>query len=86
MYIRRFTGSAVAISLDPQFRFVMPDKLKAAVGIQNDVCLVGVPRMIEIWAKDRYERWEKESSELEIPEPAAAPARSGGEGGSSSSG
>lgn len=66
-YLRRFTGPAVAISLDPQFRFVIPDKLKAAAGISSEVFFVGVPGKIEIWARDRYEGWEKKNWNVMIP-------------------
>ena len=53
---RYFMAYASECEPDKQGRVLIPQKLRAKVGIQTDVVLVGVITKIEVWAK---ETWEK---------------------------
>lgn len=47
--------------LDASGRVLIPEKLKAAAGIDKEVVFVGVVDRVEIWAKERWESYEQQS-------------------------
>lgn len=60
---RLFFSSSQHCVLDGAGRLLIPEKLKALVGIEKDVVLVGLIDRLEIWPKDAWEAFERESAE-----------------------
>ncbi len=52
---RRFHISAQDVSVDKQFRIVLPPDLREEVGLGEDLVLAGARETIEIWPADRFE-------------------------------
>jgi len=69
-YLRRLTSSATPIELDRQFRFILPEKSRRTAGIEHDVYFVGAKHKIEIWPKERWEKWQVEHEEMSVPAPS----------------
>lgn len=59
-FLRDLYSSASELQLDKQYRFLVPEANKNAVGIDKDLYFVGMGDFIEIWARDR---WEKRCTE-----------------------
>ncbi len=55
------TGRFTPVDMDGQGRIVIPAHLKDAVGIEEDVVVVGNGRRITLWPR---ERWEKSEAEV----------------------
>ncbi len=56
-YGRMFFGSAEAVELDAQGRLLVPQRLRAAVGIRKEAVVVGVMDRMEIWDRETHERY-----------------------------
>ena len=56
-YARMFFGSAEPVELDAQGRLVVPQRLRAQVGISREVVVVGVFDRLEIWDREAHERY-----------------------------
>jgi MraZ protein len=56
-YARMFFGSAEPVELDAQGRLVVPQRLRAQVGMGREVVVVGVFDRLEIWDREAYERY-----------------------------
>ncbi len=56
----RFTANAHAVSPDKQGRILVPDRLRAAVGIEEDVLIVGAINRIEFWNPTQFAESEKQ--------------------------
>ena len=56
-YARMFFGSAEPVELDAQGRLVVPQRLRAQVGIGREVVVVGVFDRLEIWDREAHERY-----------------------------
>lgn len=56
-YARMFFGSAEPVELDTQGRLVVPQRLRAQVGIRREVVVVGVFDRLEIWDREAHERY-----------------------------
>lgn len=56
-YARMFFGSAEPVELDAQGRLVVPQRLRAQVGIRREVVVVGVFDRLEIWDREAHERY-----------------------------
>jgi len=54
---RVFFANTARIELDAQGRVLVPEKLRAHLGSDKDVVIVGVGDHAEIWAKDVWERY-----------------------------
>ncbi len=61
-FLRIFSGRASEQEIDQQGRIKIDQKFSDFAEIEKDVVLVGVSERIEIWAKDK---WEKFSEEVE---------------------
>jgi MraZ protein len=59
---RLFFGNAQRTTLDAQGRLMIPEKLKAAVGLERDVVLVGAVDRIELWPKAKWNAFEAANS------------------------
>lgn len=46
---RFLMGSAAEVELDEQGRFVIPENLREAAGIKDEVAFLGLGRWVEIW-------------------------------------
>jgi len=77
-YLRRFTSSAMAIELDRQYRFMVPDAIREAVQLPREVYFVGRTRRIEIWPKDLWIRWREETKDMTIRAPSSPSPPAGG--------
>jgi MraZ protein len=53
-WLRDVVTAAKIIRLDSQHRFVLPEELKLAAGIQSEVYFAAHWDRIEIWDRDRY--------------------------------
>jgi MraZ protein len=58
-YARMFFGNADRVDLDGQGRLVVPQKLRAQVGLGREAVVIGVSERLEIWASDAWERYEQ---------------------------
>jgi len=56
-YARMFFGSAEPVELDAQGRLVVPQRLRAQVGIGREVVVVGVFDRLEIWDREAHQRY-----------------------------
>ena len=59
-FLRDLYSSASEIQLDKQYRFLVPEASRKAVGIQRDVYFVGLGDFVELWAKDRWQERKKQ--------------------------
>ena len=41
--------------MDKQGRFLIPNKLREAAGLEKDIVIVGVISKLEIWSKEKWE-------------------------------
>jgi len=60
-FARLFFSRAVEVSFDSQGRMLLPQYLKDYAGIKRDVVIVGLSNRIEIWAKEKWEDFYKNS-------------------------
>jgi MraZ protein len=59
---RLFFSNAHRTTLDANGRLLVPDKLKALVGLDQKAVLVGVVDRVELWPKATWEAFEQENS------------------------
>lgn len=59
---RFLLGGASFVELDSKGRFILPAYLRTFGGIKDKAVFIGLSRYVELWDK---ERWEKYSQELE---------------------
>ncbi|MEN8144611.1 MAG: division/cell wall cluster transcriptional repressor MraZ [Gemmatimonadota bacterium] len=50
----RFTANAHSVSPDKQGRILIPDRLRAAIGIEHDILIVGAINRIELWNPTQF--------------------------------
>ena len=55
-FIRMFTAGVKVVNLDLTGRLLIPKDLQAYASIKKDIVLSSSANMIEIWAKDSYEK------------------------------
>ncbi len=63
--LKKFFTIGFRVSLDGQGRILVPPALKSYAGIESEVVLLGVTDVIEIWAKDRWVRYQDEQFQTE---------------------
>lgn len=59
---RLFFANAHRATLDGAGRLLIPEKLKALVGLEKDVVLVGLVDRLELWPKAAWEAFEAENA------------------------
>ena len=59
---RLFFANAHRSTLDGAGRLLIPEKLKALVGLEKDVVLVGLVDRLELWPKAAWEAFESENA------------------------
>lgn len=52
---KRAQHSSSRVSLDKQFRFVIPPELRELAGIREQIVVCGAGESVEIWSAERYE-------------------------------
>jgi len=57
-YARMFFGKAEPVELDSQGRLLVPQRLRAEVGIRKEAVVLGVYDRMEIWDRQTHERYE----------------------------
>ncbi len=60
-FLRLFYSGATESALDSQGRILIPPQLRERAGLTRDVVIVGVLNKIEIWSKERWERFVAQS-------------------------
>ncbi len=58
-YARVFFGKAEAVDLDSQGRLLIPQRLRAELGIGREVVVLGVLDRMEIWDREAHGRYEQ---------------------------
>ena len=68
--VRFFLAGAMECEIDKQGRFLIPGNLREFAGLEKEVVVIGVLDKIEIWAKDKWQKYSEEenSSADEIAE------------------
>jgi transcriptional regulator MraZ len=56
---RMFFGNAERVDLDGQGRVVVPQKLRAQVGLGREAVVIGVSDWLEIWPSARWDEYER---------------------------
>jgi len=65
-FSRQFLSGANDIDVDKQFRVLIPPTLREHAGLEKDIVILGVGSRVEIWDKNRWEKYySKSSSEYE---------------------
>ncbi len=62
-FTRFFLSGAIECEIDKQGRFLITGNLREFAGLEKDVVIIGVNTRIEIWSKDK---WNKYSSEENV--------------------
>lgn len=57
-WARMFFGKAEPVDVDKQGRLLVPQRLRAEVGIDKEAVVLGVMDRMEIWDRQTYERYE----------------------------
>jgi len=60
---RIYFAGACELACDKQGRVLIPQYLKDYAGIKRDVMLVGISNRIEIWAKDKWQDFYKNTKD-----------------------
>lgn len=63
-FSRFLYAPAREVEVDKQGRIVIPQNLRDYADIKKDVAITGVASRIEIWAKEKYDQYNKEKEEL----------------------
>jgi len=58
-YARMFFGNAERVDLDSQGRLVIPQTLRARVGLDREAIVLGVGERLEIWAGPAWDHYEQ---------------------------
>lgn len=44
---------------DKNSRILVPQELRAHAGLEKDICIIGVGTRVEVWSKDKWEKYIK---------------------------
>lgn len=56
-FVRFFFSGATECEVDKQGRILVPQNLREYAGLEKDVTIVGVSGRVEIWDKDRWQKY-----------------------------
>jgi MraZ protein len=56
-FARFFFAGAAECEVDKQGRVNIPQNLREYAGIEKDVCIIGVSARVEIWDKDKWNKY-----------------------------
>lgn len=62
-FTRHLFSGASLCTVDSQGRIPFPSNLKEYAGISKDVVIIGVSSRIEIWAKEKWEKYFKDTED-----------------------
>ncbi len=60
-FARLFLAGAQDVEADRQYRVTVPPRLRDYAGAVKEIVLVGVSNRVELWALDRWERYQQEA-------------------------
>jgi len=60
---RLYFSGASEIEIDAQGRITLPEYLKEFAKIQREIMIIGVSDRIEVWSKDRWDKFYQENKE-----------------------
>lgn len=56
-FTRFFFSSAAECKIDSHYRILVPPDLRVHAGLEKDVTIVGVGNRVEVWSRDRWEKY-----------------------------
>ncbi len=76
-FARLFQNGATPVTLDNQNRVLIPKRLLEQGEIKSDLILIGSYDRIELWSKEKYEKW-LDSHQNELPQLSEEVMKKGG--------
>ena len=67
-FVRFFLSGATECELDKQGRFLIPNNLRSAAGLEKEAIIIGVGTRLEIWNKTTWESMDDNISADDIAE------------------
>ena len=58
-FVRFFLSGATECEIDKQGRFLIPNNLRTAAGLEKDAIIIGVGTRLEIWNKEKWKNYSK---------------------------
>ena len=65
-FVRFFLSGATECEIDKQGRFLIPNNLRIAAGLEKEAVVIGVGTRLEIWNKETWEKCDEDISADEI--------------------
>ena len=67
-FVRFFLSGATECEIDKQGRFLLPNNLRVAAGLEKETVIIGVGTRLEIWDKQTWQNCDENISVDEIAE------------------
>ena len=67
-FVRFFLSGATECEIDKQGRFLLPNNLRIAAGLEKETVIIGVGTRLEIWDKQTWQNCDENISADEIAE------------------
>jgi len=61
VFSRTILAGATEVEFDKQGRIILPDYLREFAGIKKNVIIAGLYNRLEIWAEDKWDKYQKEN-------------------------
>ena len=61
-FTRFFLSGAIECEIDKQGRFLITSNLRDFAGLEKDVVIIGVNTRIEIWSKEKWEKYNSDDN------------------------
>ncbi|HYG59939.1 MAG TPA: division/cell wall cluster transcriptional repressor MraZ [Symbiobacteriaceae bacterium] len=62
-FTRLLYSGATECELDPQGRILIPTNLRQYAAIDKEAVVIGVPKRVEIWAREKWEQYSLDGEE-----------------------